>query len=102
MSMNPNLNGELRVTVVATGLHGHKVVQTAAPTMQIPVNPKVTAFAPRAAEPVMPNLTPRHYEIPAIDRVGQGQRRMAAGGGGFPQIDEDIINIPAFLRNQAD
>jgi cell division protein FtsZ len=36
--------------------------------------------------------------------VHRQQRKYAAGGGSsFPLgLDEDIINIPAFLRNQAD
>ncbi|HEX4895284.1 MAG TPA: cell division protein FtsZ [Solimonas sp.] len=100
MSMNPNLNGELRVTVVATGLHGHRAAAAAPAPTVVPVNQKVTPFAPRQVEPAMPPLSSSHYDIPASVRVQQ-PRRVAAGGG-FPQIDEDIINIPAFLRNQAD
>ena len=44
----------------------------------------------------VPNL-----EVPAVQR--QQRKVAAAGGSSFPLgLDEDIINIPAFLRNQAD
>ena len=100
MSMNPNLDGVLRVTVVATGLPGTKHVVQAAPAMS--QNPKVAPFVrPEMTLPTMPTLASQNnLDIPAVHR----QRKMAAGGGGaFPLgLDEDIINIPAFLRNQAD
>jgi cell division protein FtsZ len=103
MSMNPNLDGVLRVTVVATGLPGLKHTAQAVPVAQ---NPKVAQFVrpemtlPTA--PAMPPLGSPSLDIPAVHRQ---QRRVAAAGGGsaFPLgLDEDIINIPAFLRNQAD
>ena len=102
MSINPNLNGELRVTVVATGLAGHKAV--AVPVMNPQTqNPRVTQFIrPEMAMPqgpIMPSLgTPQNLDVPAYARV----QRKAAASGAFPLVDDDIINIPAFLRNQAD
>jgi cell division protein FtsZ len=114
MSINPNLNGELRVTVVATGLTGGKAA--AMPTMAMPTmpgNPRVAQFI-RPAEPALYGQTTQagygqpmaamgspNLEIPAVHRQ---QRKVAsAGGSAFPLgLDEDIINIPAFLRNQAD
>lgn len=106
MSINPNLNGELRVTVVATGLSGHhKTAAVPAPAVQ--QNPKVAQFIrpdmampPLPTMPSMPGLgTPQNLEVPAYARV---QQRKAAASGAFPLVDDDIINIPAFLRNQAD
>lgn len=102
MSMNPNLDGVLRVTVVATGLPGNKHLQ-AAPAA--PQNPKVAQFVrpemTLPSQPQMPPLGSPKLDIPAVHRQ---QRKYAAGGGSaFPLgLDEDIINIPAFLRNQAD
>ena len=98
MSLNPNLNGELRVTVVATGLHG------ARPAVAQPVShhhPKVAQFI--KPEMAVPQARPADLEKPTYIRV-QEQRRMAAGGGSaFPiDVPDDILNIPAFLRNQAD
>jgi cell division protein FtsZ len=105
MSMNPNLDGVLRVTVVATGLPGNKHHVAAAP--MAPQNPKVAQFVrpemmvPVQQMPQMPPLGSPKLDIPAVHRQ---QRKYAAGGGSsFPLgLDEDIINIPAFLRNQAD
>ncbi|HEY0973105.1 MAG TPA: cell division protein FtsZ [Solimonas sp.] len=105
MSINPNLNGELRVTVVATGLAGYKAAvaaPTALPTAQ--QNPKVAPFIrPEMGlpqTPAMPSLGGgQNLDVPAYARM---QRKAVAGGGSFPLVDDDIINIPAFLRNQAD
>jgi cell division protein FtsZ len=101
MAVNPSLNGELRVTVVATGLHGLKQVEQA-PVVKSS-NPKVTAFLkpePMHMPMPVPQSRPIDIERPTFIR----QQKAAAGGGGaFPLgLDEDIINIPAFLRNQAD
>ncbi|WP_245540486.1 cell division protein FtsZ [Solimonas variicoloris] len=114
MSINPNLNGELRVTVVATGLNGTKVQAQVMSAPAVAVNPRVAQFI-RPAEPAMygqpaqsaygqpqmPQIGSPALDIPAVHRQ---QRKVASGGGGaFPLgLDEDIINIPAFLRNQAD
>jgi cell division protein FtsZ len=101
MAVNPSLNGELRVTVVATGLHGVKQMEQA-PVVKSS-NPKVAAFLkpePMHMPMPVPQSRPIDIERPAFIR----QKAVAAGGGGaFPLgLDEDIINIPAFLRNQAD
>jgi cell division protein FtsZ len=103
MSMNPNLDGVLRVTVVATGLPGNKHMQAPAPAA--PQNPKVAQFVrpemTLPSTPQMPPLGSPKLDIPAVHR--QQRKYAAAGGSAFPLgLDEDIINIPAFLRNQAD
>ena len=101
MSVNPNLNGELRVTVVATGLNGHKTtVQVTAPVAQ-PINPKVASFI-RPEMPVAQPASPRRMDL---DQPAYGRARPAAVGSAaayLQELDEDIINIPAFLRHQAD
>ncbi len=102
MSINPNLNGELRVTVVATGLAGYKnMAAPAAPVAGTAAqNPKVAQFIrPEATMPQMPVLGGQNLDVPAYARM---QRKVAVGGSAFPLVDDDIINIPAFLRNQAD
>jgi cell division protein FtsZ len=98
--IEPEMQGELRVTVVATGLNRS--------------SPKVAAPAPATAPPVSrrpgdvklvaqrPNRAPApdysHLDRPAHQRqqraVGDGLR---ANFGG-----EDVLDIPAFLRRQAD
>jgi cell division protein FtsZ len=98
MSFNPNANGEIWVTVVATGLGHPRVAEMPAPAVKIPplsaTNPKVAPF-------VKPLDAPAPEPAPAL--YPQRQLRAAGGGSAFPiGLDEDILNIPAFLRNQAD
>lgn len=117
-SIDPGLNGEIRVTVVATGL-------TSSRREELPHN--VARFEPRrapapayaapaygssgnhhAAAPQM-NLPPRvpglrpmqpetgGYVRPAVVAVG-------AGGGAqwLQELSDEVLDIPAFLRKQAD
>ncbi len=86
-SLDPALNGEMRVTVVATGLGGKIIV----PSSGV-VTPIASAHARRAV----------NFDEPAIVRV------MAGGKKGMPEslshlvMDEQLLDIPAFLRAQAD
>ena len=82
--VDPEMAQEIRVTVVATGLgQGIKASET-------PV--KVVTRSPTAA----PNYA--EFEKPAV------QRKKAVGDGMMDSADEleDILDIPAFLRRQAD
>jgi cell division protein FtsZ len=87
--IDPNMNDEIRVTVVATGL-GQAVGFAEKP---MKVVRKVPAVAPRAREPNYNEL-----EKPAV------QRKRAVGDGvtGSSESLEDLLDIPAFLRRQAD
>ncbi len=106
MSVNPNLNGELRVTVVATGLAGGKAVSMAAPVAQQPMpvlNPKVAQFIKPVEQPVQQaSQMPQGRMQPELGYPRQQQKVAVGGGSSFPLLDDDILSIPAFLRNQAD
>ncbi len=83
--IDPELEGELRVTVVATGL---------APTQS-------------KAEPVAaPRLVTRNasgeVDYEALERPAVARKRAAAGGEAAPEGDMEYLDIPAFLRRQAD
>ncbi len=91
--IDPDLTDEMRVTVVATGLGN-------------PVAPKVVVDnAPRQASPEGPGVD---YDRPTV------MRRKAAGGApatatgaeraseAGAEPDMDYLDIPAFLRRQAD
>ena len=83
--IDPELSDEIRVTVVATGL-GQEAQQAASPVRM--VRPKVDAKSE-------PNYTT--LEKPTVQRkraVGDG---LEAGG-----VQEELLDIPAFLRRQAD
>jgi cell division protein FtsZ len=101
--IEPEMQGELRVTVVATGLN-----RSSKPKVATPPQPAaapavgrrpgdVKLVAQRVARAAAPDYS--HLDRPAIHRqpqraVGDGLR--ASFGG------EDVLDIPAFLRRQAD
>ncbi|MCI0749549.1 MAG: cell division protein FtsZ [Nevskiales bacterium] len=84
-SLDPGLNGELRVSVVATGLGG---AHAAAGTNPV-VTSITTAQSKRTAnldEPAIHRAKPRAVPDPIRELV----------------YDENLLDIPAFLRAQAD
>jgi len=100
--IDPALEGELRVTVVATGLNR--------PEARVAVPPIVTpAQAPRRKPDVAvvggrggPGGAPDYsrFEAPAASR---GRQQRAVGDGLRHDLpSEDVLDIPAFLRRQAD
>jgi cell division protein FtsZ len=113
--IDPNLSDELRVTVVATGLGRPQAQVMAAPVAIAPA----MAAAPAAPAGVArtgaarsgleglragrrPVVVPTDYsklDVPAYERF------KAAAGDGLrhePEVAEEILDIPAFLRRQAD
>jgi cell division protein FtsZ len=98
--IEPEMQGELRVTVVATGL-GRGQVKQAAPIVATPVaarqratDVKLVPGRQRAAAPDYSN-----FDRPAIQRHPQ----RAVGDGLRADFGaEDVLDIPAFLRRQAD
>jgi len=112
--IDPNLSDELRVTVVATGL-GRLQAQTVAPQLA----PAIAAAPAVAAAPAArasaarsgleglragrrPVVVPTDYsklDVPAYERF-----KAAAGDGLRHEAEpvDDILDIPAFLRRQAD
>ncbi len=101
ISIDESLGDDLRVTVVATGLGSkHAITEK---TIQPPQ--KVVSINTPRAEPVVPPLivpTKIDYEKPAFER----QQKKVASGGNAPawlsSLDESVLNIPTFLRQQAD
>ncbi len=83
-SLDPSLNGEMRVTVVATGLGGKLLLPSGV------VTPITSAPIRRVV----------NLDEPAISRVNQKKT--------IPEnlrelvMDESLLDIPAFLRAQAD
>jgi cell division protein FtsZ len=110
--IDPSITDELRVTVVATGL-GRPLAQLSAaplaaqaaaavavPAASARVVRGAAVDAPRGAR--RPVVVPSDYsklDVPAYERF------KAAAGDGLrhePEPVEDILDIPAFLRRQAD
>ncbi|MDG1580764.1 cell division protein FtsZ [Pseudomonas sp. GOM6] len=101
--IDPDMRDELHVTVVATGLGARiekpvkvidNTVQAAAPSAAATLN----AAAPRAAE--QPAVNYKDYERPTVQR--QSLAGSAAAAKLNTQDDLDYLDIPAFLRRQAD
>ncbi|MDH3750485.1 MAG: cell division protein FtsZ, partial [Gammaproteobacteria bacterium] len=84
--IDPDMTDMIRVTVVATGL-GHAAANAESP-MRIVRRPATAA----AAEPNYHGL-----DKPTV------QRKRAVGDGlGDAGLQEELLDIPAFLRRQAD
>jgi cell division protein FtsZ len=104
--IDPELSDEMRVTVVATGLgkpevaHGRSAFGREVPTL--------SKAAPQAAAPAEPamRVVPRRpltaADYAALDKPAV-QRQRAVGDGLQGHAEpEDVLDIPAFLRRQAD
>jgi cell division protein FtsZ len=82
--IDPDLSDLIRVTVVATGL-GHQATQSMSPMRVVH----------RPAQPMEPNY--QQLDKPTVQRkraVGDGLEEAA--------LQEELLDIPAFLRRQAD
>ncbi|BAO43509.1 cell division protein FtsZ [Thiolapillus brandeum] len=105
--IDPEMHDELRVTVVATGLGEEEEVQISRPEMEVVAPPRaVVAQAEESlgAEepPVQPMNAASSYdnlEVPTAIRRRQEQN-VAPQAAEKP--DMDYLDIPAFLRRQAD
>lgn len=105
--LDPGLQEEIRVTVVATGLNRQAAVRTAPVAREPGVNPerpigvRLVSQASAAAP---------EYSVRASSRPGVGRGAAAAAMAIQPEpmveaaarTDDDYLNIPAFLRRQAD
>jgi len=87
--LDPDMTDEIRVTVVATGLGG---VQAAIKVVEAP---------PVVLQPAVGDGTTPNFDIPTHVRQG---RAVAAHKPvtSDPKVDMDYLDIPAFLRQQAD
>jgi cell division protein FtsZ len=104
--IDPELSDEMRVTVVATGLGRPEVAHGRAPFgREVPTLQKVAPQQAAPAEPAM-RVVPRRpltaADYAALDKPAV-QRQRAVGDGLHGTMEsEDVLDIPAFLRRQAD
>ena len=87
-SLDTALDGEMRVTVVATGLGGAKMAAH---------DSKVVPLQAPVRKATLKEIT----EVPAIDRTPAQAKKQPAKLDDLV-YDENLLDIPAFLRAQAD
>ncbi len=90
--IDTEMSDEVRVTLVATGLEDSMVVAPPTPIQQQP-----------AAKP-RPNLRPVEIEESMPQKMVAGSDVRATGSGRYDRggYESGVLDIPAFLRNQAD
>ena len=93
--IDPDMDEELRVTVVATGL-GQSRLKSAIPDRSEQTEPHVRLVSNDRGDGIMPDY--RDLDRPAYRRISQG--KVAADAA--LDTDMDYLDIPAFLRRQAD
>jgi cell division protein FtsZ len=97
--IDPDMANQIRVTVVATGL-GKPVARAAPqpmqPAMQAAVAPQPTMRVVRHKSP----MAPTDYAI--LDKPTVQRQRAVGDGLRSDTESEDLLDIPAFLRRQAD
>ncbi|QBQ53413.1 cell division protein FtsZ [Nitrosococcus wardiae] len=87
--IDPDLENELRVTVVATGL-GQPETQAKAPVSLV----QTSSQQPELEEPIDYHM----LDKPTVIRHGSSRDRMVVGS----DTSMDYLDVPAFLRRQAD
>lgn len=85
--IDPDMTDELRVTVVATGLGGERVAVAKAPDVEAP-----------QIEIVKKPVEIDYDEPTVIRKEKDSQQKQVANG----DVNMDYLDIPAFLRRQAD
>ncbi|PIJ49754.1 cell division protein FtsZ [Erwinia sp. OLTSP20] len=89
-SLDPEMNDELRVTVVATGIGMDK-------------RPEITLVTNKQqAQPVMDHRYQQHGMSPLPQEQKPAAKVVNDNSGSQPNKEPDYLDIPAFLRKQAD
>jgi cell division protein FtsZ len=110
--IDPELSNMVRVTVVATGLGRPAAAARAPSTQHHESGPSRAASASHRGDPLASRSEPAmrvvrrgplsNSDYAALDKPTV-QRQRAVGDGLRPEADaEDLLDIPAFLRRQAD
>jgi cell division protein FtsZ len=100
--IDPELVSELRVTVVATGL-GRPVSAARSPMPREMPSVRAAATAPREAPMRVVRRGPlSNNDYAALDKPTVQRQRAVGDGLRHDAEPEDLLDIPAFLRRQAD
>jgi len=93
--IDPSLGDELRVTVVATGLGINSSVAEQAPPVRA-----VESVTRRSAPEAVTDY--KRFEQPAIDRARLKQQEVRRRAVLDTDVNREYLDIPTFLRRQAD
>ncbi|MET0280258.1 MAG: cell division protein FtsZ [Steroidobacteraceae bacterium] len=107
--IDPEMQDELRVTVVATGLNRQPqqgrnsrdgFASYREPAREAPASRDTRSAAPRRPAPTLAPVANDYANLdkPAVQRFA----RAVGDGMGPATVDEELLDIPAFLRRQAD
>jgi cell division protein FtsZ len=100
--IDPELSNQVRVTVVATGLGRPTVAARHAPQREAPVATRESLMPREAPMRVVRRQPLSNSDYAVLDKPTV-QRQRAVGDGLRPEPEaEDLLDIPAFLRRQAD
>lgn len=88
-AIDPDLGDEIRVTVVATGIGGAEVYE----------RPKIAVDNTEHSRMSPPNY--RNLDRPTVQRQNPVERQRVANAPDLSSMDE-LLDVPAFLRRQAD
>lgn len=101
--IDPEMHDELRVTVVATGLGEETVVQIPRPEMEVVAPPRAVIAEETTTEEPRQSAKEDPFagmDVPTAIRRRQSDSRAATQTAEKPDLD--YLDIPAFLRRQAD
>ncbi len=107
-AFDPEMEDEIRVTVVATGLDNAQQVEQGQPAKVKPILVEVEPQQRTGTDDYMPNRshptntdfdrpTFQRQEVPSVAGMGAGAAPVNTSSG----LDEEYLDIPAFLRTQA-
>ncbi|WP_456372842.1 cell division protein FtsZ [Thiolapillus sp.] len=105
--IDPEMHDELRVTVVATGLGEEEEVRINRPEMEVVAPPRVVIAQTEESElaeeaAVQPRNTQDLYEDLEVPTAIRRHQEKQASSRTSEKLDMDYLDVPAFLRRQAD
>ncbi len=99
--IDPDLSNQVRVTVVATGLGRPAAAVRHATPREMPATRETSSQRESPMRVVRRSQPMSNSDYAVLDKPTV-QRQRAVGDGLRPDHDEDLLDIPAFLRRQAD
>ena len=103
--IDESMGDEIKVTVVATGLGAVEVAQSSVTQTSMARKPEPPLLKTEAEAGLDSAVDYTNFDQPTVMRQQQGRLRSVAGGAALAPADNadlEFLDIPAFLRRQAD